>query len=79
MATKRTASELYDQRREDVARVMDWIALELDRHQAAAKKEPRDFGYAGDLGHILEKLTQALAFLSNREPEEIEALLGECR
>jgi hypothetical protein len=79
MPTKQTASELYDQRREDIARVLDWVELELDKHQAKAEAEPRDWGYAGDLGYVIEKLTQTLAFLSNREPEDIENLLGDCR
>jgi hypothetical protein len=79
MATKQTAHELYDERREDIARVLDWIELELDKHQANAQANPADWGYPGDLGHVREKLVQTLAFLSNREPEDIENLLGECR
>jgi len=79
MATKQTARELYDERRQDIARVMDWIELELDKHKTNAKANPADWGYPGDLGHVREKLIQTLAFLSNSEPEEIENLLGECR
>ena len=79
MATKQTARELYDERRQDIARVMDWIELELDKHKTNAKANPKDWGYAGDLGHVREKLIQTLAFLSNSEPQEIEDLLGECR
>jgi hypothetical protein len=79
MATKQTASELYDQRREDIGRVLDWIEIELDKHQTGAKASLGDWSNAGDLGHVLEKLIEALAFLSNREPEEIENLLSECR
>jgi hypothetical protein len=79
MATKQTASELYDERRQDIARVMDWIELELDKHKTNAKANPKDWGYAGDLGHVREKLIETLAFLSNNEPQEIEDLLGECR
>jgi len=79
MATKQTASELYDERRQDIARVMDWIELELDKHKTNAKANPKDWGYAGDLGHVREKLIQTLAFLSNNEPQEIEDLLSECR
>jgi hypothetical protein len=77
--TKQTAEQLYDERREDIARVMDWIECELDAHRSAAEKTPNDWSNAGDLGHVLEKLTQTLAFLSNREPEDIEHLLGESR
>ena len=79
MATKQTASGLYNQRRDDIARVMDWIELEFDKHRTAAKASPGDWSNAGDLGHVREKLIETLAFLSNREPETIENLLGECR
>ena len=79
MSTKQTARELYDQRRQDIARVMDWIELELDKHKTNAKANPTDWGYPGDLGHVREKLIETLAFLSNSEPEDIENLLGECR
>ncbi len=79
MPTKQTAEQLYAERREDIARVLDWIELELDKHQTAAKASPGDWSNAGDLGHVWEKLIETLAFLSNRKPETIENLLGECR
>ena len=47
--------------------------------KSAAKANPKDWGYPGDLGHVREKLIETLAFLSNNEPQEIEDLLGECR
>jgi hypothetical protein len=76
---KQTARELYDERREDIARVLDWLDMEFDRHQTNAKANPKDWGYAGDLGHVREKLIETLAFLSNRETQDIEDLLSECR
>jgi len=76
---KQTAREAYEERRNDVARVMDWIELELDKHRTNAKGSPDDWGYPGDLGHVREKLIETLAFLSNSEPSEIEDLLSECR
>ena len=79
MPTKQTATELYNQRREDIARVLDWIDLDLTQHQADADASPDDWSNAGDLGHVLDLLTNALAFLSNREPQEITTLLSECR
>ena len=78
MATKQTAIELYNERLEHIARVMDWIELELDKHHAEAAATRGDWSNAGDLGHVLERLVQALAFLSNRESEDIEKLLSEC-
>jgi hypothetical protein len=79
MSAKQTASELYAERREDLARLLDWLDLELGKHQAKAEAQPRDWGYAGDLGYVIEKLTQTLASLSSREPEDIENLLSDCR
>ena len=79
MSAKQTASDLYTQRREDIARLLDWFDLELGKHQAKAEAQPSDWGYAGDLGYVIEKLTQTLAFLSSREPEDIENLLSDCR
>jgi len=79
MSAKQTASDLYTQRREDIARLLDWLDLELDKHQTAATASPGDWSNAGDLGYVIEKLTQTLAFLSSREPEDIENLLSDCR
>lgn len=79
MGTQQTAHELYDERREDIARVMDWIKLELDKHKTNANANSTDWGYPGDLGHVRETLIETLSFISNSEPQEIENLLGECR
>ncbi len=79
MSTKQTASNLYTQRREDIARLIDWLGLELDKHQAKAEAEPRDWVYAGDLGNVRAKLIRTVAFLANQEPEDIENLLNDCR
>jgi hypothetical protein len=75
--TKQTAYKHCLKRRQEIARVMDWIELELDKHTTEAKAEPWNFGYAGSLCHVLEKMVTTLAFLSNSEPEDIEKLLGE--
>jgi len=76
---KQTARELYDERREDIARVLDWLDMELDRHRTNAKGDPKNWCFAGDLGHVREKLIETLAFLSNSETDGIENLLNECR
>jgi len=79
MSAKQTASDLYAERREDIARLIDWLGLELDKHQAKAEAEPRDWGYTGDLGNVRAKLVNAVAFLANQEPQDIENLLSDCR
>jgi len=77
MKAKQTAGDLYSERREEIARLIDWLDLELDKHKTNAKANPNDWGYAGDLGNIRAKLVRAVAFLSNQEPENIEKLLCE--
>jgi hypothetical protein len=79
MATQQTAREAYEQYRQDIARVMDWIGLELDKIDVDAKASPKDWSHAGALQTARHKLIESLAFLSNSEPQEIEDLLGECR
>ena len=79
MATKQTAAELCTERREDIARVIDWISLEIQKYASDARTEPLDFSDAGDLGHIRQKLIETLAFASNNDPEDIENLLGDAR
>ena len=76
MATKKTtARELYHQRRREIAGLLKWLNAELDKHDQAAANEPQDYGYAGNLGHVQEKLVEIVAFLSNQESTEIEARL----
>lgn len=79
MATKQTASELYDERREDITRMMNWIELELDKHKTKAEANPKNYGYAGDLGYVRENLVEILTFLSNGEQEDIKKRLRERR
>ena len=44
---KQTARELYDERREDIVRVLDWLDMELDRHRTNAKADPKNWCFAG--------------------------------
>lgn len=39
---------------------------ELNRHQADAKRDPADYGYAGDLAHVNAKLDEIWQFLKFR-------------
>jgi len=76
---KKTAKQSYQDTREDVARLQDWIDMELDRHQTRADAEPSNWGFVGDLGHIRLLYMQALTFLSGLEHKDIEEQLDECR
>jgi hypothetical protein len=73
------AAATYAQRREDVARLVDWIELELERHRVRAKANPTDWGYPGDLGRVRDTLIDALAFLAGSDPDQIREGLSDCR
>lgn len=79
MAIQQTAREAYEQYRQDIARVMDWIGMELDKADEAAKASPKDWGHAGTLQAARQQLIESLAFLSDSETQQIEDLLADCR
>jgi len=75
---KQTAAEAYADRREDVARLLDWLALEMDKATAWADAgEVVDWGDVGSMGHAQDILVQALAALSCQDNEDIAELLAE--
>ena len=49
---KQTAAERYADHQGDIAVLMDLVGEELRVHAAQAAKEPKDWGYAGDLGRV---------------------------
>jgi hypothetical protein len=75
--TEPTAAETYAARRADIARLLDVLQMELDRSDAAAKAAPGDWGHAGSLGKVRADLIGVAGFLSNKDPEEVEAFLND--
>ncbi len=74
---KPTALETYQARRADVARLLDWLGMELDRFGERAEAEPTNWGYAGTMGHVRTSLIDLLESLSGIESECIEETLRE--
>ncbi len=72
-----TAAEAYAARRNDIARLMDVLQMELDRHAEGAKADPRNWGFAGSLGKVRSDLIDLVGFLSNMDPENVEAFLND--
>lgn len=75
MPTTLTAKQQYDEYQEDIARLIGLVQAKLKRHATQAKREPTNWGYAGDLGHTRSQLVEAVAFLESEEPEAIEQTL----
>jgi hypothetical protein len=72
-----TAAEVYAARRADIARLLDVITMELEAHDAKAKAEPANWGLPGNLGKVRSDLVDLAGFLSNKDPEEVEAFLND--
>ncbi len=72
-----TATEAYAARRNDIARLMDVLQMELDKHAEGAKADPRNWGFAGSLGKVRGDLIDLVGFLSNMDPENVEAFLND--
>ena len=72
-----TAAETYAARRNDIARLMDVLQMELDKHDEGAKADPRNWGSAGSLGKVRSDLIDLVGFLSNMDPEHVEAFLND--
>ena len=72
-----TAAQTYAARQNDIARLMDVLQMELDKHAEGAKADPRNWGFAGSLGKVRCDLIDLVGFLSNMDPEHVEAFLND--
>ena len=70
-----TAAETYATRRNDIARLMDVLQMELDKHAEAAKADPRNWGRTGDLGKVRSDLIDLVGVRSGMDREHVEAFL----
>ena len=71
------AAETYAARRGDIARLMDVLQMELDKHAEAAKADPRNWGRTGDLGKVRSDLIDLVGFMSGMDREHVEAFLND--
>ncbi|MBX3384540.1 MAG: hypothetical protein KF864_13640 [Phycisphaeraceae bacterium] len=73
--TEPTAAETYAARRSDIARLLDVLEMELDKHDERAKADPRNWGLPGNLGKVRSDLIDLVGFISGMERERIEEFL----
>jgi hypothetical protein len=71
---KRTAAEQYTVLNNDCAIILDLIGQELAAHATRAAKEPKHWGWVGDVASVRETLENVLAqFMVGRFGSETEA------
>ena len=75
--TQPTAAETYAARRNDIARLLDVLAMELDKHDEQAKADPTNWGITGNLGKVRSDLIDVVGFLSSMESEDVERFLAD--
>lgn len=71
---KQTAAACYAERQAECQDLLKRIAMRLSEHQKRQAQEPRDWGYAGDLGHVSEQLAHVLASLGDRSAVDAKGL-----
>lgn len=72
-----SAAEMYAARRTDIARLLDVLEMELDKHAERATADPRNWGLPGDLGKVREDLVNLVGFMSGMDPEQVEEFLSD--
>ena len=51
--------------------------MEMDKHDEAQRADPGNWGHAGNLGKVREDLINLVGFMSNMDPEHVEAFLND--
>lgn len=76
-APEPTAAQVYAARRNDIARLLDVLQMELDQHDERAKADPANWGITGNLGKVRGDLIDVVGFLSGMDREDVERFLAE--
>ena len=75
--TTTNARDAYQTRQSDIARLIDVLQMELDKHADAAKADAKCWGKVGDLGKVHSDLIDLVGFMSGMDREAIEGFLAE--
>lgn len=74
---RQTAAEAYAAARNDIARLLDVLDMELAKHEARAKTDGRNWGFAGDLQKIRSDLIETVGSISGMERDAVEGFLAD--
>lgn len=71
------ARTTYQAHQNDIARLMDVLQMELDKHAQAASTKTKCWGEAGELGKVRNDLIDLVSFISQMDRQTIEDFLSE--
>ena len=74
-----TAAKKYAEHQKDIAALLKLTKGKLTAHRKEAARDPKNWGYAGDLSYVQGQLTEVLAFLMNADAKEVEPLIAKAR
>lgn len=77
--TAETAAAAYARSAGDIARLLDVLRMELEAHAARAAEQPRNWGFAGDLGKVRSDLIELVGAMSGKNRHDIERFLDDAR
>ena len=60
-----TIIERYSYHSEEIEKNLKQLKKKLKKHQSDFKKEPKNWGYVGDLAYINERLTELNGFIKD--------------
>ncbi len=75
--TTTNARDAYQAHTNDIARLIDVLQMELDKHADAAKADAKCWGKVADLGKVRSDLIELACFISGTERQAIEGFLAE--
>lgn len=75
--TNNNARETYQAHANDIARLIDVLEMELQKHADAATADAKNWAKVGDLGKVRSDLIEMVEFMSGMDREAIENFLAE--
>jgi hypothetical protein len=79
MTKRQTAAEAYEANHRDIMMLIDLLEAELGHHAERAAAEPRNWGFAGDLGSVRRRIIEVLAALTGQSEASIEDQVANAR
>jgi hypothetical protein len=73
--TNTNARDAYQTHTHDIARLLDVLQMELEKH--AAKSVAKNWAKVGDLGKVRSDLIEMVEFMSGMDRQTIENFLAE--
>ena len=74
---RQTATDAYAAARNDIARLLDVLDMELAKHAERATADTKNWGFAGDLQKVRSDLIDTTAFISGMERDAVEEFLAD--